>query len=69
MNETSRKNELEIVEIRGDLKVLSQKIDTIKSNDLYHIQKSVDFINKVLWAVGMLVLGHLGIALKNTLWS
>lgn len=69
MDETSRKNELEIVEIRGDLKVLSEKIDTIKNNDLRHMQKSIDSIHKIIWAVGVLVLGHLGVALKNALWS
>jgi hypothetical protein len=64
-----RKNELDILELRGELKLLSQKIDTIKSNDLYHIQKAVDGVQKVLWAVGLLVLGHVGVAVKTALWG
>ena len=65
----SRKNELDIRELRGDIKLLSQKLDTIKTNDLYHIQKAVDGVQRVLWAVGLLVLGHLGVAIKTALWG
>ena len=64
-----RKNELEIREIRGDLKLLAQKLDTIKTNDLYHIQKSLDGSQRVMWAVGLMVLGHLGVAIKSALWG
>ena len=64
-----RKNELEIREIRGNLKLLDQKLDTIKTNDLYHIQKSLDGSQRVMWAVGLMVLGHLGVAIKSALWG
>ena len=64
-----RKNELEILEIRGDIKLLDQKLDTIKNNDLSHIQKSVDGVQKFMWAVGLMVLGHLGVAVKSALWG
>ena len=69
MSELSRQNELDIVELRGEMKLLSQKLDTIKDNDLVHIQKSGDGIQKALWAVGLLVLGHLGVAIKTALWG
>ena len=64
-----RKNELEILELRGDLKLMDQKLDTIKTNDLYHIQKSLDGSQRVMWAVGLMVLGHLGVAIKSALWD
>ena len=64
-----RKNELEIREIRGDLKLLDLKLDTIKTNDLYHIQKSLDGSQRGMWAVGLMVLGHLGVAIKSALWG
>jgi len=51
MEELDRKNELDIVQIRGDLKLIAQKVDSIKKNDLFHIQKSIDGINRVLWGV------------------
>jgi hypothetical protein len=69
MEDLDRKNELQIIEIRGELKLLSQKLDTIKSNDIAHLQKSIDGIQKVLWTVGVLVLGHLGVAVKTALWG
>jgi hypothetical protein len=60
-----RKNELDIVQIRGDLKLISQKVDALKNNDLHHIQKSIDGINKVLWAVGFLILGQLAVGVRS----
>ena len=41
--------------MRGELKLLHQKIDTIKSNDLVHMEKAINGINKVLWTVGVMV--------------
>ena len=64
-----RKNQLDIVEVRGDLKLLSERLDVIKNNDLVHIQKGVDGINKILWAVGLLLLGQIAFAVKTALWS
>jgi hypothetical protein len=64
-----RKNELAITELRGDIRLLGQKLDTIKSNDIAHLQKSIDGVQKVMWTVGVLVLGHLGIAIKAALWG
>ena len=68
-DDLSRKNELDILELRGEIKLLGQKMDTIKNNDLHHLQKSIDGIQRGLWAVGLLVLGHLGVAIKAALWG
>ena len=68
-DDLSRKNELDILELRGEIKLLGQKMDTIKNNDLHHLQKSIDGIQRVLWAVGLVVLGHLGVAIKAALWG
>ena len=65
MVELDRKNELDIVQIRGDLKLISQKVDSIKKNDLFHIQKSIDGINRVLWGVGFLLLGQLAVGIRS----
>jgi|TARA_Y100000310_G_scaffold26491_1_gene25298 hypothetical protein len=64
-----RKNEVQIIEIRGELKLLAQKLDTLKGNDIAHLQKSLDGVQKVMWTVGVLVLGHLGVAIKTALWG
>jgi hypothetical protein len=65
MVDLDRKNELDIVQIRGDLKLIAQKVDSIKKNDLFHIQKSIDGINKILWGVGFLILGQLAVAVRS----
>jgi hypothetical protein len=69
MVDLERKNELELVEIRGDIKLLSEKIDVIKTNDLVHLQKSIDFITKLLWGVGFLILGQLVVGMRLALWE
>ena len=69
MNDITRKNEIDIVQIRGELKLLSEKLDVIKKNDLAHIQKAVDNVNRVLCAVGLLILGNMGLVIKTALWS
>ena len=68
-DDLSRKNELELVSIRGDLKLLSQKIDVLKHNDLHHVQKSLDRVIKLLWGVGFLILGQVIIGLRMTVWG
>jgi hypothetical protein len=69
VDDLSRKNELELVEIKGELKLLSQKIDVIKTNDIYHVQKSLDTMSKRLWAIGFLILGQLIVGLRLTVWG
>jgi|TARA_R100001143_G_scaffold15297_1_gene17374 hypothetical protein len=69
MNDVERKNEIDIVQIRGELKLLAEKIDVIKTNDLYHIQKSVDGVNKILWAVGLLILAQLAMGIKMAIFG
>ncbi len=69
MDELSRKNELELVAIKGELKLLSQKIDVIKTNDIYHLQKSLDTMSKRLWAIGFLILGQIVVGLRLTVWG
>jgi len=67
MVELDRKNELEIVQIRGDLRLLAQKVADIKTNDLHHIQKSIDNITRILWGVGFLILGQIIVGIKSLL--
>jgi hypothetical protein len=67
MEDLDRKNELDIVKITGDLKLISQQVDNLKHNDLHHIQLSIDNINRVLWGVGLLILGQLVVAIRSIL--
>ena len=69
MDDLSRKNELELVEIKGELKLLSQKIDVVKTNDIYHLQKSLDMMSRRLWAIGFLILGQIVVGLRMMVWG
>ena len=55
MTNTEIENKLQITEMKGDLKLINQKIHTIETNHLVHLQKDIDKINKVLWTVGVMV--------------
>ena len=68
-DDLSRKNELELVAIKGELQLLSQKIDVLKTNDIYHLQKSLDTMSRRLWAIGFLILGQIVVALRLTVWG
>ena len=69
MSDIERRNELELVEIRGELRLLSEKIDVLKNNDIHHIQKSIDTFNKVLWAVGLLIIAQLAVGIILAVFS
>jgi len=64
MKDTNELN-LEIEKVKGDIRLINQSLDTIKNNHLYHIEKSIASINKVLWTVGLMVFGQLAIVLRN----
>jgi|TARA_R110000796_G_scaffold55675_1_gene129373 hypothetical protein len=61
------KNKLDIVELQGEIKLLRQEIDTVKNNHIWHLQKSIDGINKVLWTVGFMVLAQFLWVIKTAL--
>jgi|TARA_R100001163_G_scaffold62224_1_gene52817 hypothetical protein len=46
-----QENKIEIVKINGELKLVHQKIDTIKDNHLAHLDARVNSIYKILWIV------------------
>jgi len=69
VDDLSRKNELELVAIKGELQLLCQKIDVLKTNDIYHLQKSLDTMSRRLWAIGFLILGQIVVALRLTVWG
>jgi hypothetical protein len=64
VDDLQRKNELDLVKIQGEIRLLSERIDVIKNNDLHHVQKSLDFITKILWGVGVLVIGQVAVAIR-----
>ena len=67
MTNDEMQNKLEIIEMKGELKLLHQKIDTIKSNDLVHMEKAINGINQVLWTVGVMVFAQFIWLIKTVL--
>tara|TARA_E500000318_G_C3466981_1_gene174972 strand:+ start:438 stop:644 length:207 start_codon:yes stop_codon:yes gene_type:complete len=63
----SDKTKLEVAELKGEIKVLYNKIDTIENNHLAHIKKDIDRILYILSAVGIVVLGELFVLLNKVL--
>ena len=55
---TSQENKEAIIELKGELKLVHQKIDTIENNHLAHMQKDIDRISKVLYTIGFMILGQ-----------
>tara|TARA_R110000764_G_scaffold3055_2_gene12888 strand:- start:2955 stop:3158 length:204 start_codon:yes stop_codon:yes gene_type:complete len=53
------KYDLEIQELRGDIKLLSERIATIKDNHLHHIEEKINGITKVMYTIGFMILGQL----------
>ena len=50
----SQKNSQDIIKLQGELKLVHEKIDTIKNNHLVHINEKINNIYKVLWFVAAL---------------
>lgn len=51
MKSQSQKNAEEIIKLQGELKLIHNKITTIKDNHLAHIDKKIDNIYKVIWVI------------------
>lgn len=56
---TEKNWEVEIEKINGDIKLINQQLDHIKNNHLWHIQRDMDRLNKVVWVVGFGVFSQL----------
>ena len=41
-----------IIEVKGELRLIHEKIDTIKDNHLMHMQEDIDKLNKFIWVIG-----------------
>ena len=51
MKSQSQKNAEEIIKLQGEVKLIHNKITTIKDNHLAHIDKKIDNIYKVIWVI------------------
>ena len=51
--------EVEIEKINGEVKLINEKISTIKDNHLFHIERDIARLNKLAWTIGLLVFTQL----------
>lgn len=61
------RRKLEIADVKTEVRILHNKIDTIENNHLAHIKKDIDRILYILAAVGLAVLGELFVLLNKVL--
>tara|TARA_A100001037_G_C14919775_1_gene531118 strand:- start:227 stop:445 length:219 start_codon:yes stop_codon:yes gene_type:complete len=66
-DDIARANELSITEIKGEVKLIHNRIDVIENNHLTHIEKSIASINKVLWTIGIIIFSHFVFAIRTLL--
>jgi hypothetical protein len=48
-------NKEAIIRIEGDIKLIPQKIDTLKDNHLYHVEKDIRQLKTFIWFIGTTV--------------
>ena len=48
-------NKEAIIRIEGDIKLIHQKIDTLKDNHLYHVEKDIRQLKTFIWFIGSTV--------------
>ena len=53
------KYDLEITALKSEIKILSERISIIKDNHLKHIEDKINTINRVMYTIGVMVLGQL----------
>ena len=56
---------LEIERIHADIKLIEQSILHIQNNHLAHIERDIDRINKIMWAIGFGVFTQFIIVLRD----
>lgn len=52
----SQKNAQEIIKLQGEIKLIHQKLTSIKDNHLAHLEKKVDNVYKFLWVIATISL-------------
>lgn len=65
----SQRNAQEIIKLQGEIKLIHNKISTIKDNHLKHLDIKVNNVYKLLWAIAVISLSSLLNFLTNILNS
>lgn len=60
--------DVEVARIDGELKLIDQKLDTIKNNHLAHLKQDIDKITKLVWTIGIMVFSNLLFILRDLIF-
>ena len=52
-------NTEKLANLDKEVAIISERLNTIQNNHLYHIERDMNMIKKVLWSVGFLVFSNL----------
>jgi len=63
-------NKEAIIRIEGDIKLIHQKIDTLKDNHLYHVEKDIRQLKTFIWFIGTTVfLQMCYLIVRSLIWA
>ena len=55
MTDQAQKNTADIIEIRGELRLINQKLDTLVDNHIWHINRDLSNITKIIITVSTIL--------------
>tara|TARA_R110002020_G_scaffold165804_5_gene353507 strand:+ start:26631 stop:26855 length:225 start_codon:yes stop_codon:yes gene_type:complete len=67
VNTAETRTAVEIERIKGDVRLIQQSIEIIKTNHLKHIEEDLSSVKKILWAVGFLLVTQMLIIIRELL--
>ncbi len=62
-----QENREAIIRIEGDIKLIHQKIDTLKDNHLFHIERDMKQLRTLIWFIGTTVFAQMCYLIIRTL--
>ena len=55
MTDQAQKNKEDIIEIRGELRLINQKLDTLVSNHIFHLNRDIVTLTKIIITVSTIL--------------
>lgn len=55
MTDQAQKNKEDIIEIRGELRLINQKLDTLANNHIWHINRDIGNLTKIIITVSTIL--------------
>ena len=55
MTDQAQKNKEDIIEIRGEQRLINQKLDTLVSNHIFHLNRDIGTLTKIIITVSTIL--------------